>query len=113
MEPAALDMKYVSAANIALAAVVIVSYAASGDLNLSWGMAIAAGFALSFMGARRIAFTHMPLNRPWLLVLPVALTALASVLLLNGGERYARWIAVAMAYHAGSHLAYLRQRLAG
>ncbi len=113
MEPAALDMKYVSAANIALAAIVIVAYAAAGDLDVAWGMAIAAGFALSFMSARRIAFTHMPLNRPWLIVMPVALTALALFLLLNGWEKSARWIVVAMAYLAGSHLAYLRQRMTG
>lgn len=110
MEPVEIDMKYVSAVNIALAAMVIVSYAAAGALTISWIVAVAVGLALSFMTARRIAFTHMPLKRPWLLLLPVGLTLLAAVMLWNGAAASARWIAVAMAYLAGSHIAYLRQR---
>ena len=104
-------MKYVAATNIALSAIVIASYGATGNLDASWGIAVTGCLALAVTTARRIGFSHMPLNRPWLLLLPIGLALAAESLLLIGAARQARWMAIALAYIAGNHIAYLRQRL--
>jgi len=111
MAPDGIDIKYVSGTTIAVWAMVITTGLAKGYFDPIRMVVVIGCLVGAFATAPRIGFSHMPLNRPLLLILPIGLALSAELLIFAGRAEHGLWMVVALSYIAGNHIAYLRQRL--